>query len=86
MAGEPAFNLSYRFAPVSWGRGYATETALAGIEAAQRCAPSRPVLAIIHADNRPSAAVAQRVGLVRAEEIDYHGGRRWLYRQPRTAE
>ncbi|MFG2821775.1 GNAT family N-acetyltransferase [Kitasatospora sp. NPDC048365] len=61
---EPGFwNLYYRFDPVHWGRGYATELARAAHDAAYRHDPDLPFIAWVHAHNAASRAVADRLGL-----------------------
>jgi RimJ/RimL family protein N-acetyltransferase len=58
-----SWNLFYRLATSAWGHGYATELALATIEAATRVDPTVPVEAWIAAHNEPSIRVATRLGL-----------------------
>lgn len=56
-----------------WGRGYATEAARACMEwAFARHDPPR-VVALIRPENLPSVAVAERLGMNRAERIDFSG-------------
>ena len=46
------------------GHGYATEIAVAGVEAALRCDPSVPVIAWILPHNVASLRVVERLGFV----------------------
>ncbi len=69
------WNLSYRIATDAWGRGYATELARAGIEAARQVDPDVPVIAWVAAHNVPSRKVAERLGLVdRGPHLDENDG------------
>lgn len=63
MTPASVWNLGYRLAPETWGRGFATEIALAAVEAATSQAPVCPVTARVMSNNPASAAVAQRAGL-----------------------
>lgn len=72
--GRRLLNLYYRFDPCWWGRGLATELGLAAIEQARELATAFLVTAIIHPDNRGSAAVARRCGLVEDGPVSQHGG------------
>lgn len=57
------WNLYYRFSPAVHGRGYATETAGAALEAATAVDPDRPVVAYLLEHNVGSRRTAERVGL-----------------------
>ncbi len=59
------WNLYYRFAPESQGRGYASELATAAIAAANDVDAARPVVAYMLEHNTPSWRVAEKVGLTR---------------------
>ncbi len=61
--GQGFWNLYYRLARVHWGHGYATEIARAAVRIAGQHAPELPVVALIHAHNAGSRAVAERLGL-----------------------
>ena len=65
-------NLYYRFEPDAWGRGYATETALAAVELA-RSLPALPVVAKTRPANEPAKRVALRAGLERRPDLDGGG-------------
>lgn len=66
--GGVAWNLGYRIAADEQGSGYATELARAGIAAARRVDPAKPVVAYLLAHNTPSASVARKVGLSLVDE------------------
>jgi RimJ/RimL family protein N-acetyltransferase len=57
------WNLYYLLDQSHWGRGYATELALAAQREAHETAPELPVVAWIHANNAASQAVASHLGL-----------------------
>ncbi|WP_298251366.1 GNAT family N-acetyltransferase [uncultured Arthrobacter sp.] len=57
------WNLGYRLAPTSWGRGLATEMATAAIMSATTANSTAPVTARALSNNPASCAVAERVGL-----------------------
>ena len=57
------WNLHYRFAPSSWGHGYATELARAALTAASTHGPAIPIIAWIDPINTASRRVAERLGL-----------------------
>lgn len=66
LAGEPdarVWNLGYRLSAEHHGHGYATELALAALDAARAVSPGTPVIAYLVEHNRASAAVAEKVGL-----------------------
>ncbi|MDQ0575984.1 GNAT family N-acetyltransferase [Agromyces albus] len=56
-----AWNLGYRFSPEAWGRGFATEAALAALDAARRARPDIPVTARVLATNSASLRVLERL-------------------------
>jgi ribosomal-protein-alanine N-acetyltransferase len=57
------WNISYRIATASQGRGYAVEVGRAGVRAANQVDPSSPVVARIDQVNAASMRVAERIGL-----------------------
>ncbi|WP_104102331.1 GNAT family N-acetyltransferase [Arthrobacter sp. 08Y14] len=58
-----AWNLSFSLRPQSWGRGYAQEVAIAGIEYARATRPDFPVTAVVAKPNARSQRAIERVGL-----------------------
>lgn len=75
---DGALNLYYRFAVSAWGRGFATELAIAAVRLAARDLPGVPVVAVVHPDNAASRRVAERAGLHPAGPTRHHGGMRLL--------
>ena len=59
-----SWNVYYRLAPWMRGHGYATEIALAGVDAASKYDPDVPVIAWILSHNVASRRVVQRLGFV----------------------
>lgn len=73
LADTPVLNLFYRVDPAAWGRGLATEAAIAVVGWVTRVRPERRLIARIRPDNSASARVAAKAGLVRAPELDTDG-------------
>lgn len=67
-------DIGWRFVRAAWGNGYATEAARAALEDAFARIGLKEVLAYTSADNLRSQAVMARLGLVRAESLDYSEG------------
>jgi RimJ/RimL family protein N-acetyltransferase len=61
--GRPWWNLYYRFTPAVHGRGYATESGRAALQAAGEVDPGRPVVAFLLEHNEGSRRTAERLGL-----------------------
>jgi len=57
------WNLGYRISADHHGRGFATETSRAAVDAAGLLRPATPVVAFMVEHNRASAVVAEKVGL-----------------------
>lgn len=60
--GWPGHEVGWAFRRSAWGRGYATEAAVAAIDWAFENLPWGDVIHCIHPDNLPSQALAQRLG------------------------
>ena len=69
---RPVLNIYYRFAPSAWGHGYATEMADAALGLTRRLLPDMPVIVRTRPANVAARAVAEKVGLTRAPELDDH--------------
>jgi RimJ/RimL family protein N-acetyltransferase len=63
-----AWNLGYRLSPTSWGRGFASEIALAAVAAVRDLDESVPITARVLSDNSASARVAVRADLQKVWE------------------
>lgn len=65
-------NAYYRLDPSAWGRGYATEMAAAAARLARKLLPELPMIVRTRPGNLAAQAVARKVGLVRAIDLDDH--------------
>ncbi|NOK14579.1 GNAT family N-acetyltransferase [Corallococcus exercitus] len=63
LEGQRVLNLAYRFAPQTWGSGFATEASRVALGLAARHLPHVPLVAIIHPNNVASIRVAERLGM-----------------------
>jgi ribosomal-protein-alanine N-acetyltransferase len=81
LHGTETLNLFYRFDPVVWGNGLATEAASAVTAWAAEHVPGRAVIARVRPQNLASQHVAARAGLARAEHLDAPGedGPDWIF-------
>ncbi|MBF6619276.1 MAG: GNAT family N-acetyltransferase [Patulibacter sp.] len=59
----PAVEIGWRLRRDAWGRGYATEAALASFDAAWHRMGMAQIIAIVHPDNDRSLALAERLGM-----------------------
>ena len=73
LEGQRVLNLAYRFAPRTWGSGYATEVSRVALALAREHLPGTPVVAVIHPDNIASLRVAERLGMRLDRVIPYEG-------------
>lgn len=70
---QPVMNLIYRFHPVVWGCGYATEAVRAAVAWAEAHGPDTAIVARVRPDNTSSQRVALRAGLQREPLWDDQG-------------
>ncbi|HPE12812.1 MAG: GNAT family N-acetyltransferase [Gemmatimonadetes bacterium] len=71
--------LGWLLARPYWGRGYATEAGRAVRGAASSRWGYASVIALVRPENEPSRRVAERVGLLPAREVEFHGFKHILY-------
>lgn len=80
--GVDELEVGYHLLPSAWGKGYATEAAVACKEFARehQCAPS--VISLIDHQNFPSQAVAKRNGMLYEKDTEHRGtpAMVWRYR------
>lgn len=80
--GFPAFEIAYTLAREAWGKGYAREGAAASLHYAREVLNQREIVSIIRPDNTASIRVAESLGAVRSETIEFFGAPSVLYRYP----
>jgi ribosomal-protein-alanine N-acetyltransferase len=73
LHGDEYWNVYYRFAPETWGRGIASEAVRAALAAARGHLPGRPFVVRTRPANEAAMALAQAVGLARSPELDRDG-------------
>lgn len=81
----PDIEIGWRMPRASWGFGYAGEAARAVMAHAFGTLGLEEIVALIHADNVKSAAVAGRLGLTRAGRRAAYGTEFDLFRLARPA-
>lgn len=69
---RPVLNTYYRFDPSAWGRGYATEMATAAAALAWELLRDLPMIVRTRPGNLAAQAIAKKLGLVRAVDLDDH--------------
>jgi ribosomal-protein-alanine N-acetyltransferase len=72
--GRDVYNLYYRFSPESWGRGYATEAALAAVRLWSERLSAHPLMAYTTPGNLGSQRTALAAGLLRRSDLDRETG------------
>jgi RimJ/RimL family protein N-acetyltransferase len=80
--GFPAFEIAYTLARSAWGRGYAREGAAAALRYAREILNRREIASIIRPANTPSIRVAESLGGVAAETVEFFGAPSVIYRYP----
>ena len=71
MPPGPATEIGWRFSPEHWGKGYATEMALACRDYAFETLGVDELIAFAVADNHPSTAVMNRIGMKHQPARDF---------------
>ena len=72
--GQIEYDISYFFAPKYWGKGYASEMAMALKEYAFGDLGLTRIVALINPENVASAKVAKRIGMTLEKTIERDGG------------
>lgn len=83
--GWPAFEIGYTLARPYWGRGYATEGARASLVYAREVLKRTHIVSIIRPANAGSIRVAEGLGAVAGEEVEFFGAPARLYVYPPAA-
>lgn len=73
-------DLGYAFTKQSWGKGYATETAIALVKYAQEILKLDALIALIRPDNSASQKVAVKSGLTFYKNINFDDQLHHLYK------
>ena len=71
--GKPEIEIGYRFARSAWGRGYATEAALAVRDYAFDTLRIERLIALIDPSNLGSARVAEKLGMTHESKVMLEG-------------
>jgi ribosomal-protein-alanine N-acetyltransferase len=87
----PEVELTYTFAKMAWGRGYATECGRASLEAGFTALGLERIVAVVYPANLASRRVVEKLGM-RSEGLAFHYGAdlekfslarpEWLARRP----
>jgi RimJ/RimL family protein N-acetyltransferase len=78
--GFPAFEIAYTLAPAAWGKGYAREGAGAALRFARETLGRTAITSIIRPANVASIRVAQSLGAIAGETVEFFGAPSVLYR------
>jgi [ribosomal protein S5]-alanine N-acetyltransferase len=73
LQGETYWNVYYRFAPETWGRGIASEAVRAALAVAREHVPGRRFVVRTRPTNEAAIALAQAIGLTRSPPFDHDG-------------
>ena len=79
MEDQGAAELGYDFRSDFWNRGYATEAACAVRDYAFDVLSLPRLISLIRVGNLPSKRVAEKVGMILAEEFTRYGIQYWKY-------
>lgn len=73
VSGQPEVELGYRLARSAWGKGYATEAAIAVQEFALTALGMKRLISIIDPANAASIRVAEKLGMKFESEVMFEG-------------
>jgi ribosomal-protein-alanine N-acetyltransferase len=73
------YDIGYRFMPRYWGKGYATESAIAALDYGFKVKQYKTIVGIALIDNVASKKVLQKIGLQYIEDFDCEGTRASWY-------
>jgi [ribosomal protein S5]-alanine N-acetyltransferase len=73
LSGDRYWNVYYRFAPETWGKGIASEAVRAALAAARGHLPGRRFVVRTRPSNEAAITLAQAVGLTRSPQLDADG-------------
>jgi RimJ/RimL family protein N-acetyltransferase len=86
LEGLSEVDLGYRLVPRCWGRGLATEGALASIDYGFRVLGLPRVLGLVHPENARSVRVLEKCGFTLDGELEYYGAPTLRYVLPAPAD
>lgn len=78
--GFPGFEIGYTLGRAAWGRGYAREGAAAALAYARDVLHRSEIVSVIRPNNVRSIRVAESLGAVAAETVEFFGAPSVLYR------
>jgi RimJ/RimL family protein N-acetyltransferase len=81
--GWPGFELGWTLGRPFWGKGFASEAARRALDYAFAELGRQRVISLIRPANTPSMRVADRLGMVRAGEVQLLGGPTFVYEATR---
>lgn len=76
---KDVFDLGYRFIESHWGKGYATETALACLDYAFKHLPFDPIYGGAEIGNHASNHILKKVGMKYVNQFDFDGDPHYFY-------
>jgi ribosomal-protein-alanine N-acetyltransferase len=77
--GEPLYEIGYHLRRDLWGRGFATEAAIACRNWAFTNLKTDRLISLIRPENLPSIRVAERVGMTLWKEVSWRGFSHYVY-------
>jgi RimJ/RimL family protein N-acetyltransferase len=80
--GFPGFEIGYTLGRHAWGHGFAREGAAAALAYARDVLRRPEIISIIRPDNVRSQRVAESLGAVAAETVEFFGAPSIVYRYP----
>ena len=73
VGGQPEIEIGYRLARVWWGRGYATEAAMAARDYAFNVVERTRLIAMIDPQNTASIRMAEKIGMRYEKDVMFEG-------------
>lgn len=86
IEGEGFYEIGYHLRRDFWGRGLATEAAIACRDWAFAHLKAGRLISLIRPENLPSRQVAERVGMTLWKEINWRGLKHWVYSLPKPTD
>jgi RimJ/RimL family protein N-acetyltransferase len=83
--GFPAFEIAYTLTRSAWGKGYAREGAAAALGYARNTLKRTEIASIIRPANAPSIRVAESLGAVAGETVEFFNAPSVIYWYPKRS-